>query len=181
MLVSTRWKNPAPPVTTPWSSPLPSLMPPRPCTWRHRWWLVGCIHPRLHRWMQRARVWLSEPASRDSNMLVWLHAWGCGTRLARYSKHLGPDSADMRDLGISLEPGSLQPGLVSQAHGRNEPIRPMLCPPRSRYCYPKMWERPKKYLKKQIQSVPRGRIHGNKRQQCGGASIAVIGSGVRVW
>jgi hypothetical protein len=165
----------------PWSSPLPSLMPPRPCTWRHRWWLVGCIHPRLHRWMQRARVWLSEPASRDSSMLVWLHAWGCGTRLAWYSKHLGPDSADMRDLGISLEPGSLQPGLVSQARGRNEPIRPMLCPPRSRYCYPKMWERPKKYLKKQIQSVPRGRIHGNKRQQCGGASIVVIGSGVRVW
>jgi hypothetical protein len=31
----------------------------------------------------------------------------------------------MIDLGVSPEPGSLQPGLASQACRRNEPIRPI--------------------------------------------------------
>jgi hypothetical protein len=42
--------------------------------------------------MQRARVWLLEPGSRDC-----LPAWSCGARLTRSSKHLGLSSPDTVD------------------------------------------------------------------------------------
>jgi hypothetical protein len=44
--------------------------------------------------------------------------------LPPYSKHLGPDSADTKDLDVCPEPGLLQRGLASQPCRRNKPIRP---------------------------------------------------------
>jgi hypothetical protein len=85
--------------------------------------LVACISCCLHRGMQWTDVWLLSTRLYACETCVWLPAYRCGVRLARYLKHPRPGSAGASKLFASLEPGSRRPGSCSRATGRSQPNR----------------------------------------------------------